>query len=900
MGLTPGSRLGPYEIAELVGAGGMGEVYRARDTRLDRTVAIKVLSSALSADPARRERFDREARSIAALSHPHICVLHDLGHQDGIDFLVMEHVTGDSLAERLKKGPLPLAQVLQIGIQIADALDRAHRSGIVHRDLKPSNIILTGAGASTHAKLLDFGLAKLMAPAVAAVGSMVTQAPPVGGDLTGEGTVVGTTRYMAPEQVEGGTVDGRTDIFALGAVLYEMTTGQKAFEGKSHVSVVAAILEHEPTPISKLQPLTPPAFEHVVTTCLAKAPDDRWQTAKDVAKQLQWIASTLSSAMVASQPSASVKRRSRMRAALVTLVTIAAIGATWAIATRFKPVEAPPQVMRFEIPTITIANPNFLPMLAASPDGRWVAFVAQDGGTTPTLWLRSVDAVEARKIPGTEGALNPFWSPDSRHLGYGAGGRLMQVDIGGGPPQMITSMSVGTVFTGGTWSANNIIVFSRASGLMRVSASGGEATPVTQLDTSAGDVAHAWPFFLPDGHHVLFLVARGGDTPRKIRVVDINDPKQSVDLLTANSNALYSRSGHLLFHRDGTLLAQAFDPDKLVLSGEPVRVADGLAYSTGIGRVAATVSNTGLLATRAGAAFETTRLVWFDRKGARLETVGEPALYRGVDISPNGQLLAYHVHLEPSGGDVWVRDLRRATATRYTFNGHNFSASWSRDGKYVMFTSDREGGSNLYRKAVGAAAGDEMMMGSGTAAFVEDISPDGEWMVYGGQTRTGLDILRVPLNRKGDPEPVVATPFFDGLSKISPDGRFIAYESEQSGRREVFAQPFPKATTKWQISTDGGRYVRWSVKGDEIYYVKDDGTLMSASARVEGDALVIGNPKALFKADPIFSGHRGSTLDMPYDVTADGQRFIVNERVAPAAQQSPISVVVNWTSLLPR
>jgi dipeptidyl aminopeptidase/acylaminoacyl peptidase len=314
--------------------------------------------------------------------------------------------------------------------------------------------------------------------------------------------------------------------------------------------------------------------------------------------------------------------------------------------------------------------------------------------------------------------------------------------------------------------------------------------------------------------------------------------------------------------------------------------------------VAASVSQTGLLVTRSGAAFEPTRLTWFDRKGARLGTIGEVGLYRGVDLSPNGQFVAYHLHQEPGGGDIWVQDLQRGNSIRYTFSGHNFSPSWSRDGKYVMFTSDRDGGANLYRKAAGGATGDEMMLGSGVAAFVEDVTPDGEWMVYGGQTKTGFDVLRVPLNRKGDPETIVSSPFFDGLSKISPDGKWIAWESDEGGRRQVFAQPFPKATSKFQISTDGGRYVRWSATGNEIFYLKDDGTLMSASVRVEGDALVASTPKTLFKTDPIISNHRGSGLDLPYDVTNDGQRFIVNERVAPTSQQSPISVVVNWTSLL--
>ena len=899
MGLAPGSRLGPYEIGDMLGSGGMGEVYRARDPRLNRTVAIKILPFAASDDPTRRERFEREARTIAGLHHPHICVLHDVGHQDGLDYLVMEHVDGEPLSDRLAKGPLPLAQVLHIGTQIAEALDTAHRAGIVHRDLKPANIILTGAGSSTQAKLLDFGLAKLTAPAVAAVASMLTQAEPAGRDLTDAGSIVGTTRYMAPEQLEGGHIDGRTDIFALGAVLYEMTTGRKAFDGKSQVSVVAAILEHQPTPISLLQPLTPPALEHVVATCLAKSPDDRWQTARDVAKQLKWIGSSTGAAAVATSPSIPA-RRAPWRTIGAVAGTIAAVAGVWAVATWFKPSEPAAQVMRFEVPAASVANPAFLTMLAVSPDGRLIAFIGQEAaGAPPALWLRPIDSVDARKVAGTEGALSPFWSPDSRHVAYvSLQGTLMRVDVAGGPPQTITALPGGPGPTSGTWRDDGTIVLGGTRPLMKVAASGGQPVAVTKLDAGAGELGHVWPVFLPDRRHVLFMTLSAGGIARHIKAVDIDNPTETVEVLSVNSSPIYSPSGHLLFHRDGTLMAQRFDVDRLSVSGEPVRIAEGLAYVSNSGRVAASVSSTGLLITREGAAFEPTRLVWFDRTGRRVGTIGDPALYRGVDVSPNGQLLAFHRHEEPSGGDIWVRDLQRETETRYTFDGHNFSPSWSRDGGYVMFTSDRDGGANLYRKAAGAARGDEMMLGSGAAAFVEDLTPDGEYLVYGAQTPSGLGIMRVPLNRKGDPEPVVDSPFFDGLSKVSPDGQWIAYESDDNGRREVFAQPFPKAATKVQISVDGGRYVRWSARGDELFYVKDDGSLMAASVTVKADSLVAGTPRMLLKADLMLSNHRGSNLDLPYDVTADGQRFVVNERIAQATPPSPIVVVVNWTSLL--
>jgi Tol biopolymer transport system component len=874
----------------------MGEVYRARDTRLDRTVAIKVLPPGMASQPDVRERFEREARAIAALNHPHICVLHDIGHEDGIDFLVMEHVAGESLADRLKKGPLPLNQVLQYGAEIADALDRAHRDGIIHRDLKPANVMLAslapGSGG-TRVKLLDFGLAKLKPGAVAAAG--MSEARTIQRDLTGHGSIVGTLHYMAPEQLEGREADARSDIFALGAALYEMATGRKAFDGKSQVSVISAILEHDPTPLRTVQPLTPPAFEHLVTTCVAKSPDDRWQTAGDVAKQLKWIAAGGGTQGVTAPAAPGRRQWVAWTAAAIVSVVLLAGGF---LAARFARTNEPRQVMRFEVLTPSVDNPFVLAMMALSPDGRSLAFVAVEPGTsTQVLWVRRIDAVEAQKLPGTEGATWPFWSPDSRHIGFAAQGRLKRIDVSGGPPQ--TVCDVPPIFAGGTWNADGVIVFGGLTGLMRVSAAGGQPGVLTMLDSGAGETAHAWPTFLPDGRHLLFLsVTAVGGQPRSIKATALDSP-QPQSVLAANSNPLYSPSGHLLFQREGTLLVQRFDAATLAISGEPVRIADGLSFNPQFGNGAVSVSDAGILATRSGAAFEPTRLTWFDRQGVRHGVVGEPAVYRGLGLSPDGQYLAVHIHQEPAGGDVWVMDLQRGGSTRYTFNAHNFAPSWSRDGKYVMFSSDKEGGLNLYRKPAGAAGGDEMMLGSGTAAFVEDLTPDGAWMVYGALTpKNGIDILRVPLTEKGEPQPVVSTAFFDGLAKISPDGRWIAYESDESGRREIYARPYPTGTAKWQISTDGGRYVRWSPKGGEILYLKDDGTLMAAEVRVLGDALVANTPRPLFKANPLLANHRGSALDIPYDVTRDGQRFIVNERMATGAAQSPISVVVNWTALL--
>ncbi len=713
--LTAGTRLGPYEIATMLGAGGMGEVYAARDTRLNRTVAIKVLPPHVASDPELRQRLEREARSIAALNHPHICVLHDVGHDSGTDFLVMEHLQGETLADRLKKGPLPLDQALRYAIEISDALDKAHRQGIVHRDLKPANIMITPAGV----KLLDFGLAKAQVQVVTPAG--LSQAPTGNVELTAHGTVLGTIQYMAPEQLEGREADARSDIFALGAVLYEMVTGRKAFEGKSQASLMASILEREPRSISELQPLSPPALEHVIQGCLAKAPEDRWQTAHDVMKQLKWIAA--GGSQVGTVAAVSPQRRGRLSwivaAGLATVLVAAALAAL-----RYLRTPEQSEQTRFSVSTPFTPNPT---LLSASPDGRHIAFVAQSSPDAPTqLFVRPLDSVEARPLPGTEQAGPPFWSPDSRHIGFVAQGKLKRIDIAGGSPQNISDV---TTFAGGTWNDDGVIVFAVGLGtLKRVSASGGEPVDVTTLDQASGETIQAWPFFLPDGRHFLYLGGSGAGSESRAIYVGSLDSKERVHVLKASSMPVFALPGYLLFHRDGTLMAQPFDDKKFTVSGDPIRLADGLASIPQVGRAAFSTSNTGVLLYRTGEAFVETQLTWYDRNGKPLGRVDVPqGQYRGLSLSPDNKRLAVHRHEEPAGGDVWVLDQERGTFTRLTFTGHNIAPMWSRDGNLITFSSDRDAGPmNIYQKSSSGAGNDEPVLKSDVPKFPEDWAPDGQ------------------------------------------------------------------------------------------------------------------------------------------------------------------------------
>ncbi|HEX9149573.1 MAG TPA: protein kinase, partial [Thermoanaerobaculia bacterium] len=618
MTLSAGSRLGPYEIVSAVGAGGMGEVYKARDTRLDRTVAVKVLPASLSENSAFRQRFEREARAISKLSHPHICTIHDVGNEAGVEYLVMEFLEGETLAERIAKGPLPLDQVLRYGIEISDALEKAHRQGVVHRDLKPANAILTKSGI----KLVDFGLAKLDVPAIGSVVSSLSVVPTQADmGLTAQGTILGTFHYMAPEQLEGGEADGRTDIFSLGLLLYEMTTGKKAFTGKSPASLMAAILHMEPEPLSSFQPMTPPALDRIVRTCLAKDPDDRFQTAHDVRLQLQWIVEGGSGVGLPAIVASRRKSREKLAWALVPVAALAAVAATVLV---IRLLSEPPRIVRSSLlpPEKSSFAFEFGPM-ALSPDGSRVAFVATSSGIN-RLWVRPLSGASAQPLAGTEGASNPFWSPDSRFLGFFANRKLNKIEASGGPPQSLADAPLGR---GGSWNREGVILFvpNSRSVVHRVSASGGPVSTVTRLDAGASEVSHRWPVFLPDGRQFLYLVQRGGGADEQNAIYAASlDGSERKHLFDANSNVVYAPPGYLLFHRERTLLARPFDPRSLRFTEEAFPVAEDVLYFATFAQAAFAASDQGLLAYQTGVSGGETQLTWLDRAGKPTGTVGAP------------------------------------------------------------------------------------------------------------------------------------------------------------------------------------------------------------------------------------------------------------------------------------
>jgi serine/threonine protein kinase len=892
--LASGTKLGPYEITGAIGAGGMGEVYRARDTRLGRDVAIKILPQHLTAKANVKQRFEREARAISSLQHPNICTLYDVGHQDGTDFLVMEYLEGETLADRVAKGPLAPEQVLKIGIEICEGLEKAHRTGVVHRDLKPGNIMLTKTGT----KLLDFGLAK---PREAAPAASLTAMPTssrameAAKPVTAEGTIVGTFQYMSPEQLEGQEADARSDIFSFGAVLFEMATGERAFEGKSQTSVIAAILEREPPPISQLQPMSPPALDRAVKICLAKDPDERFQSAHDVKLQLEWIRDAGSQAGI---PAPVVKhRKNRERVAWASAALLAVVAALLAynfIARAPKP--APAVVSEISPPASTnfafggdAAGPAVI-----SPDGRRVAFSAIGSDGKQLLWVRPLDSATAQPLEGTDGATFPFWSPDGRSLGFFASGKLNRIDAFGSPPLAIAEASTGR---GGSWGSDGTILFTpdTNNAIYRVPVSGGRPQAVTELNASRQEMSHRWPQFLPDGSHFLFY-AHCNDPQNDATYAASLDGGEPKLIVHGDSNALYAPPGYLLFVREGTLMAQRFDVGSLRLTGDPMPLAEPAEVNAIVWRGIFSLSQNGILAYGVGSA-GLYRMLWYDRSGKQTAETGAPGDYHDPRISPDGRKLAYNM-IAPgtSNWTIAVSDLESGVSMRLTFSSSiDRAAAWSPDGKTIAFASNRSGKFHLYQKAADGTGTASPLVVDDALEMSPSWSADGRYLVFERlATAPGSHTEIWALSLSGDrkPFPVVQTQEDVFQPSLSSDDRWLAYTSLGPGQREIYVVPFNRGGGKWLVSPGGGLYPHWRHDGKELFYLSPDNKIMSAEISESGSGIVVGQVAPMFLANT-----EGSTVGWTYDVSADGKEFVVvTQGAQPAA--APLTLVTNWPALL--
>jgi len=905
-GLAAGTRLGPYEVVGTLGEGGMGQVYRATDTRLDREVAIKVLPAHWADDAAMKDRFDREAQAIASLNHPHICALHDIGEHDGIAFLVMECLEGETLADCLERGPLTVNEALDVAIPILDALDQAHRRGVVHRDLKPANIMLTEAGP----KLLDFGIAKTLADAapnatatgVTSGAVALTAARLPATSLTTPGLVLGTLQYMAPEQLDGLEADARTDIFAFGAVLHEMISGAKAFEGESQALLISSIATSDPEPLSRAQPDAPAALEHAVKLCLAKDPGDRWQSARDLLAALRWIAEGGAAAGGAVALAAGSTGRTRRISALAAVAALVALllalpaasyltGASRAVAGE----------VHYRVGTVPASNPNLVPegFFALSPDGGRMAWVAAQFPDTPALQVGRVGELSFERFPDTENVTQPFWSADGRAIAFIAGGKLRKVDASGGPPQDICDAPN---FYGGSWNADGTIVFGTPAGVFRVSAEGG--TPEAVTTTAEGEAGHYWPHFLPDGRRFLYLAWASDAGSRALFAASL-DGREPTRVMPLESNAVYTGAGNLLFHREAALYARSFDAGALTATGDPVRIADGIEFSTASGRGQFDAARDGTLAYfeaaasigRFFSAAETLpfQLVWSDWNGQPGDAVGPPGTYRGVELSPDGSRVALHRH-DGAGGDVWVI-LPDNSLRRITFNPEydNSAPVWSPDGTDLVYSSHRDGQWGLYRKPADGTGVEELLYESPEPKAPTAWSPDGEYIVFWLQhPQNSGDLWVLPLTGDGEPTPLVATPSDEKHGQISPDGRWIAYASNETVANvyEIYVQPFPSGPGRFQPSTAGGYWPRWGPAGDKLYFLQtidfphNNSILSAVDVRAEGDRFEHSLPHEVLDFLAVDVAHAGGEY-LTWAIAPDGQRVLVFQRAPLASATEP-------------
>ncbi len=878
MGLSVGTRLGPYEIVGRLGAGGMGEVYRARDTRLERAVAVKVLPEHLSADAQARDRFDREAHVISGLSHPNICALYDVGEHDARRYLVLEYLEGESLADRLRKGPLPVQEALKVASEIACALSTAHRHGVIHRDLKPANVMLTRTGA----KLLDFGLARPSAKLAVGTGASVSgEAATVSKSLTEQGTIIGTFQYMAPEQLEGREADARSDIFSFGALLYELITGRAVFRGASRASIIGAIMAAEPPPMSSIQPLAPAALDRLVRECLAKDPDQRRQTAHDVLLDLKWIAESLSAA-------APVARRTRniplwiAWALLAAFVLGIAVAATWWRTDH--PVRIPAAFV-VSLPQGFQVAGGLSPTIAISPDSRLLAYVATEGGHS-RIYIRAMDQLDGTALSGTEGADGLFFSPDGRWIGFFAGHKLEKIAVQGGGA--VTICDAGAPL-GASWGADDQIIFAAIpdAGLLRVVASGGKPQVVIAPDYTKAESDYFWPEALPDGRNLLFTTL---STLGKSRIDALNlRTGRRHSVVDEGMNAHYS-AGHLVFSRGSALFAAPFDLATAQLSGTPFPALDGVA-PTSIGASHFSLSRDGTLIYISGGSPQIERaLVWVDRTGASQPLPARLRAYQDPRISPDGKRVVVEIY-SGAEGDLWTYDTERGTLTRITFEGfENETPVWIAGGERIAFSSSRTGlRPTIYEKST-ATGKDHQLLRRTQHVHLTSASADGGFLAFTEyDAGTQGDIWVWPLDGASPPHPFLQTPFHEWGAVFSPDSRWIAYVSNESGRDEVYLQAFPGPSEKRQVSTDGGSEPLWARTGRELFY--RDGRKLLAVPISTSPEFKVGRPRPLFEAAYDLGLPLGHTN---YDVTADGQRFLMIQTRQPESASKHINVRQDW------
>jgi Tol biopolymer transport system component len=882
MPLEAGSKLGPYEVISPTGAGGMGEVYQAKDTRLDRMVAIKVLPHHLSENEELRQRFDREARTISNLSHPHICALYDVGHEDGVDYLVMEYLEGETLAARIAREPLPPEDVLKYGIQVCDALETAHRGGVIHRDLKPGNVMITRAGA----KLLDFGLAKLADTGGDVVNSTLTAMatrPHSGEPLTGEGTIMGTFQYMAPEQLEGKAVDARADVFALGAMLYEMATGKKAFDGGSQASLIAAILERTPPSIAAVQPMAPPALDHVVRACLAKDPDERIQTAHDVRLQLQWIVEGGSQVGVPAAVASHRRRTSRLAWVLAAVfgVVAASLAAMTLLRSSPQPVALAAQISLVDVdPIVFSAGGSY----AISPDGRRLVVSARETEGGLSLWVRDLVRGDERRLPGTERGFFPFWSPDGRHIGFFTEGKLKRIEADGGSAVTICDVGDGR---GGSWSADGTIIFgySTTDGLYRVAAGGGTPAVLTEPDSTSGIGDHRFPWFLPDGKHFLFT-ARGQEVAY-LCAGSLNGGEVK-RLLPIRSNGVYV-DGHILYVRENTLVARPFDPGSLEFTGDATIVAEPVHRHDGYTHGSFSVSSTGVVIYGASPTARGYNINVYDRDGKQADTIISEGFLDDITLSGDGRTLAVaRPGGEASGLEVWTYDLERRIFTRVSFDGGD-DPVFSPDGTRIANSTQ---GELVLRRSSGAGEV-ETLYESPNDDLPADWSRDGTRILFlsiSGETSEDIWVYNTESRQA---EALLASTYREMHPQFSPDGRWIAYTSTESSRDQVYIIDYPGLAQKVQVSRDGGQMPRWRQDGRELYFISASDSMTALGVSEAGDRLRLGRAHTLFHATT------GAARTHQYAVAPDGSRFYVLES-ANNEEEELFQVLVGWPEVTRR